>query len=743
MPLLLYSLSSVGYPSILSDAKSHKMVHDGAAVRVMNALSSINTLPDLTVPVGSEVSIEKRGTRHRFYVVKEGESPTNRLISSADGAPRFTPGAPGTYFIGTIGASYYGSVVTVYRRRLTVTATSPPPTPNPPSPPTPNLPPPSPPPPSPSRPMISPSPPPRTPPSPRPPRPQNPSSSPPPPPSPSPPRPQIPSPSPPLPSSRPPSPPPLLPSPPSPSPPPHPSSPLSPTPPSPSPFAPLLPLPLPPSSPPAPPRTPPPDSPEAICDVTVIGCGLSGTTAAMTASTHANKSICLVCPSLYASTSVYSGAGWLLIPTVEDRSLLLNELEQYAEKNGIGFDRPRAEYFVQESFGAKEYVEAATGYSLEPVSAPPDIDIPECQDVQRCCLNETRTITGYGNFTCEYARHWFTNSTCCSAGPGGRLTQNPAWPTYLHLKNALDTKVMWFSSEDAPNVQIAQVIQKMYEVFLAHSGGFHRGVAQSVDYDPQSGLWRIALEAHHLISTKVIFANGGYGAHATKAELQDLSVLNTSFCHAKENTRILQDLSLKSGWEMDNANAWFVEFVDDDPKWFLWEDKATVLTADGALVYDESASYDERGRIRQIANLSHAYYFYDGDETSDAHTLSFSFADAVKSDVVPKDCDTRSKRLWRNFISTTYGVGDPVDRERCSMRVTNSSNVVIKSIFQGIIDTNSGPRVDEKQRIISAHNAFAVGNAASPSLLQAYIGPGSTLGQALISGFIAGIEAVA
>ena len=94
------------------------------------------------------------------------------------------------------------------------------------------------------------------------------------------------------------------------------------------------------------------------------------------------------------------------------------------------------------------------------------------------------------------------------------------------------------------------------------------------------------------------------------------------------------------------------------------------------------------------------------------------------------------------FIANNYGFGDIVDREQCSKRITNTSNIVRKSIFQGMIDTNSGPKVDKKQRIVSARNAFAVGNAASPSLLKAYVGPGSTLGQALISGFIAGKEAV-
>jgi len=76
-----------------------------------------------------------------------------------------------------------------------------------------------------------------------------------------------------------------------------------------------------------------------------------------------------------------------------------------------------------------------------------------------------------------------------------------------------------------------------------------------------------------------------------------------------------------------------------------------------------------------------------------------------------------------------------VDIEECSARVSASDAVEVNEIKQGIIDTISGPVVDAEQKFHAT--GWAVGNAASPGLTGMYLGPGSTLGNALVTGYIA------
>ena len=59
-------------------------------------------------------------------------------------------------------------------------------------------------------------------------------------------------------------------------------------------------------------------------------------------------------------------------------------------------------------------------------------------------------------------------------------------------------------------------------------------------------------------------------------------------------------------------------------------------------------------------------------------------------------------------------------------------------IKQGIIDTIAGPVVDSNQQFHPT--GWAAGNAASPGLVGMYLGPGSTLGNALVTGYIAAVS---
>jgi glycine/D-amino acid oxidase-like deaminating enzyme len=101
----------------------------------------------------------------------------------------------------------------------------------------------------------------------------------------------------------------------------------------------------------------------------IIGCGLSGATSALSAAHFSNhtKNITIICPSLYSSTSANSGRGWLLVPNVEDETILLNELEDYAHEKSLNFDRSKAAKFVQNSRLAKTWIQELTNIYLEPV----------------------------------------------------------------------------------------------------------------------------------------------------------------------------------------------------------------------------------------------------------------------------------------------------------------------------------------------------------------------------------------
>lgn len=509
----------------------------------------------------------------------------------------------------------------------------------------------------------------------------------------------------------------------------------SPAEPPPSPAA--SPPPSPASPPPPSPRHPPPPPSSPSCAIVVIGCGLSGVTAAAAAA-ETSAGVCMVCPSIAESTSAYSGAGWLLLPTATDASLLLSELEKHAAEADLVFERERAAHAIEQAASAKAFVERVTPYRLEPVPAAADPDVPRCGDVQNCCVDGTRAIAAYGDFTCAGARRWFEDSNCtCSSD--GHLEQKTTWPPYVHLKNALEGKVMWFSSDAAANVPTLDVMIALRTAFEASSGTTYTSTVDAVDAT-ETGEWELALaDGRTIRAATVIFANGGFGAKATPEELSELAVASTRYVHAQSNTRLLRDVALARKWPTDAIDAWFVEFADGQPKWFLWEPRSTVSTLDGALLYDESLSYDERGRIRRRANVSEAVLYYDAGASN--LPLTADVTRAIDADRVPKSCDSRSKRLWRNFLADAYGVGEPVDGHECSQRVRDVATAT--ALHQGIIDTFSGPKVDARHRVIGATGAYAVGNAATPSLIRGYLAPGSTLGNALVSGFIAGRDAAA
>ena len=374
--------------------------------------------------------------------------------------------------------------------------------------------------------------------------------------------------------------------------------------------------------------------------------------------------------------------------------------------------------------------------TFQRVSAIDDIDGPTCASVG-CCVDNRIAVRSHGNISCDFGEAWYKLSGCCHAADDAPLHQLPYWPTYIHLDGLLEGHVMHISrAGETDSLLMSAVIA---ELLHAANATMIPTVVTNISKDLDADAWNLLGQDHRrVVARKIIFANGGFGAQATPSELSAFAVASSDFVHAR-NTRLLRDLSLARSWEHDDLNAWYLEFsAPGVPKWFLWDAAATVL-AGNQTVYNEAASYDERGRIRARRNISEAAYLYEDAASEDGNDVSVSeFVEGP----VHKRCDSRSMRLWRNYLPLVYGIGSGVDAQECARRVSSGASAVrIESLHQGIIDTIAGPRVDEHQRLLSDGSVYVVGNAGSPSLLQAYVGPGSTLGHAFISGFVAGRHA--
>ena len=454
---------------------------------------------------------------------------------------------------------------------------------------------------------------------------------------------------------------------------------------------------------------------------------------------------CVVCPNVATSTTANAGHGWLLLPTLSDPTLLLEELASYAAAEEVSFDATRAAETLRRTKEAVSFVEAAAGVTFEPVPAPEDPFVPRCKHVQQCCTEGERLVDGYGDYTCKDARRWFTGSGCCDKN-GDRaetplLSKTSTWPPYLHLKNQLDGQVKWTMRSG----------KEVYQVDLVRSLLNHTGISlvegeTVTNVKKQPTGWELTSTNKTALqkwtTPTLIFASGGFGAILTADEKKVLGVSDTrKHVHAR-NDGLLWRVAQQQGWPRDALNAWFLEFESTGaPKWFLWEPRSTVLQEEtGRLLYNEAASYDERGRKRRRQNATaSAYHIYE-DPTSTKTVRSHlgpKYVAALASSEVQKECDGRSERLWRNFLVDSYGVGSKrATRDECAARVGPDTPVQITRLAHGIIDTISGPKVDTEQRV--APGVFACGNAVAPGLLGAYVAPGSTLGNALVTGYVAG-----
>lgn len=462
---------------------------------------------------------------------------------------------------------------------------------------------------------------------------------------------------------------------------------------------------------------------------------MAGAIAFLTRTLQVQHKSCLVCPGLSTSTSARSGAGWFLLPSTQDKHLLVSELTKHAAEHDVAFDAERASYFIEKTDETREFIEQVLGVQFDPVPSFDDPVISNCTEMPACCVNETRHVLNHGDFTCNESKQWYKQSKCCTT-VNGTLNGFQTWPSYIHLKNSLRDRVTWITKGNSTNMNTASLIEMMVTRALQENSTFVQETVQDVQkWDPW---WRLRLSNSQLIYTEnIVFASGGFGAAATQEEYETLGIYSSNEVHA-HNSGILWKLAKEENWTKDELNAWYLEFVENAPKWFLWDSEATTLSLDGDLIYDESASYDERGRIAKRRGVKEAYYVtYDPTSNKSVQSeLGNTFSETLVQNGVKKSCDTRSKRLWRNYVANAYG--EFVDKFDCSARVGPLTPVSIRRIRQGIIDTISGPVVNKYQRIIATEKAYACGNAASPGLFPTYLAPGSTLGNALVGGFIAG-----
>ena len=393
-------------------------------------------------------------------------------------------------------------------------------------------------------------------------------------------------------------------------------------------------------------------------------------------------------------------------------------------------------HFIQKSIEVERVVQNYLNVTFEPVLAHDDsFDLP-CDSVDHCCDNGFRTMQNYGNFTCDYSREWFRSSRCCT--DNSTLNYLPYWPSYIDVAHTLDGKIVQ-PYLNGILLSTIELIQLMIQ--------YGQNKNNSLFYDSihtVNPAWSLKGDSYELNSSYVIFASGGFAKHVNVDEMSELGMYSTNEVHA-DNSGILWNITKQYDWERDPLNAWYLEFVDGESKWFLWDRKSTVLDSNGNVLYDESLSYDERGRIRKAQSNTLAYYLYENSSSS------MTFSDTNIPHVSwsqEKTCNTLSKRLWRNFLwhVNWRPYEPPVDIVECASRIFVDSGAVkgnagtritMKEIKQGVIDTIGGPKVDINQSIISAERLFAIGNAGSPGLFNAYVAPGSTLGNALVTAYIA------
>lgn len=612
----------------------------------------------------------------------------------------------------------------------------------------------------------------------------------------------------PSPADPPPSPPPTSPdpSPPIPDAPPQPTSP----PPSPAPSSPPRPPPPPPATPPPskpspsdpppsvpppfqppPPPLPPPPPTVVDCDVIVIGNGIAGATATMVAHKACGETVGICSVAMPGgSTSVNAGDGTLYFPKLpngDDVDLYLDDLMHIAQEDGRSFDRENVRTILHMYAIALNATEDAFNIThLDQLNFQVDQVPCDAADCSECGL-----VADVGRQECEFTRDWYTESQCCD--DEGRERQNMTmWdlsryaPTYEHLSaswrhggvGGFVRRGTSVSSQECETPADSKVTMSDISRMARERVGSHfeDTILSVTPPASQGGTWTAVGGTYIYRATSLVFANGGYGAHATPSELDSFGASTSSpfgVVHAShaQTSRVLVDLATSQGWRMGPKDAWGLSHVYGNAQWFLWQDKATMLSPSASggwrLVLDESASYHERHTAMRRKNVTSGVLMYASEaglplaqalvtahvatNASVANDMADAMHNAIDANDVRKRCDDVSKRYWRN-APTVCGYGDYfpppkptfgiADVERCSARVGRDDLVVVVPLDAGILDTTHGPLTDNHGRILDATtgDAYAIGNAAAPKLSHAYLAPGMTLGNGVFGGASAALE---
>lgn len=449
------------------------------------------------------------------------------------------------------------------------------------------------------------------------------------------------------------------------------------------------------SSLPVAPAMPPTDSPQEgmaqrwsaleedlVCQVLIVGAGLAGMTAASVASSLGHEVCVLSSSPPNASTSAAS-SGTLCLPLEGPFPDQASPLEFCAQE--------REDRFLEQVVSAAQHFEGATGARLEPVLDP--------------CPTHFDVLTDRVVVLIDPGED--SSSSSSSTGPdwkcGGQLS-------------------------------MTETLTRLERTEVLHRTGQVESLACRPNAPSPSGRCVVNTTDGHFVSAhQVILASGGCGASRT-----DLSWKGALAGNDGLNLRVAQSVGTPT---TKVEEGWFVEKGEQQIRWFLWEENATVVDQQCQPVpgHEPTDACDARGRQRLAANktdedlwlLSSASDFCG---TSPVVTLPEPLSAANGSSFESTSCGP-SADLWCNFLEC---FGCPEKQAPCGSRLAEGTQECGRDRLElWVIDSDGGPVVDECNQFEGREGLFAAGNAAPPMLGHACLAPGSTLGNALVSAHVA------
>lgn len=424
---------------------------------------------------------------------------------------------------------------------------------------------------------------------------------------------------------------------------------------------------------------------DLVCQVLVVGAGLAGMTAASVASSLGHEVCVLSASPPNASTSAAS-SGTLYLPLQGPFPDQASPLEFYAQE--------RRDSFLQQAESAAQHLEDVTGARLEPVLDP----YPTYSDL-------------------------LTDRVVVLVDPGEGTSSS---------SSGSEASAGW---KCGGQLSMAETLARLERPAVLYRTGQVESLAHRPDAPSPSGRYVVNTTEGHLVSAyQVILASGGYGASRTDLSWKGALASGNDGL----NLRAAQSVGTPT---TKVGEGWFVEKGEQQIRWFLWEENATVVDQDYQPVpgYEPTDAYDARGRQRLAANKTDEDLWLlssasDLCSTSPVVTLSEPLSAANGSSLETLRCGP-SAELWYNFPAC---FGCPEKQVPCGSRLAEGTLECRRDRLElWVIDSNGGPVVDECNQFEGREGLFAAGNAAPPMLGHAYLAPGSTLGNALVSAHVA------